>query len=114
MCGQTDKQTDMADLKYVPLKLIIEIVLRIMTALANYPVVPEVTTLSQLTLTLEKQGKACGKEAEIDHSSHSHCTPCPNQPLTISAQNEHQKPSNTKDHSVAVNVSVHKLSSYFP
>jgi len=90
MCGQTDRQTDMANLRYASWKLIIQKVLRIIAALANHPAVPQVTTLLQLTLSLEKQNTACGKEAELDHSSHYYCTPCLYRPLTISPQNEHQ------------------------
>ena len=62
---RTDRRTDMANLKYAPLKLIVEKVLRIIAALVNRPVVPEVTTLPQLTLPLGKQSAACGKEAEL-------------------------------------------------
>jgi len=64
---------------------------RIIAAFANHPVIPEVTTLPQLTVPLQNQSTVCGKEAEIDHSSHSYCTLCSHQPLTISAQNEHPK-----------------------
>ena len=88
---RTDRRTDMANLKYAPLKLIVEKVLRIIAALVNRPVVPEVTTLPQLTLPLGKQSAACGKEAELDHSSHSYCTPSPHQHLTSSAQKKTQK-----------------------
>jgi hypothetical protein len=65
--------------------------LRIIAALANHPVVPEVIKISLLTLPLEKQATACDKEAELDRSSHSSFTHCPHDPLTISAQNEHNK-----------------------
>ena len=92
---RTERQTEMANLKCAPLKLIIENVLRIIAALTNHPAVPEVTTLSQLTLPLEKQCTACGKEAELGHSSHSYCTLCPHQTFTISAQKEHQKKLST-------------------
>ena len=74
-----------------PLMFIIEKMLRIIAALANHPVVPEVITIFQLTLPLEKQGTACGKEAELDHTSHAYFTHCPHEPLTISAQNEQNK-----------------------
>jgi hypothetical protein len=78
--------------------------LRIIAALANHPAVPEVTTISQLTLPLEKQGAACGKEAELDHSSHFSFTPCPHEPLTRRAQNElPSKKFQRKSHTVAVN-----------
>jgi hypothetical protein len=63
-------------------------VLRIIATFANHPAVPEVTKMSQLTLPLEKQGTACGKEAELDHSSHFSFTPYPHEPLTRLAQNE--------------------------
>jgi hypothetical protein len=86
--GCADSQTKMANVKYATLKLIIQKNLRIVAALANHPAIPEVTTISQLTLPLEKQGKACGKEAELDHSSYFFFTPCPHEPLTRSAQNE--------------------------
>ena len=85
---RTDRQTDMANLRYASWKLIIQKVLRIIAALANPPTVPEVTTISQLTLPLEKQNTGCGKEEELDHSSHSYSTPCLHQPLTISPQNK--------------------------
>ena len=88
---RTDRQTDRANMKYAPLELIIQKVLRIIAAVVNRPAVPQVTALSQLTLPLGKQSTACGKEAELDHSSHSYCTPCPHQPLTISAQKEDPK-----------------------
>ena len=87
---RTDRPTEMANLKYASWKLIIKKLLRIIAALANPPTVPEVTTISQLTLPLEKQNTGCGKEAELDHSSHYYCTPCLHQTLTISPQNEHQ------------------------
>ena len=67
---RTYRQTDMAILKCAHLKFIIQKMLRIIAALANHPVVPEVTTLSNLTLPLEKQSTASGNEAELDHSSH--------------------------------------------
>jgi hypothetical protein len=70
--------------------------LQIIAALANHPAIPQVTTLSQLALSLEKQSTGCGKEAELDHSSHYYCTPCLHQPLTISPQNEHQNLSTQK------------------
>jgi hypothetical protein len=60
---RTDRQTDMVNLRYAPLKFIIEKKLRIIVALANHPVIPEAITISQLTLPWEKQGTACGKEA---------------------------------------------------
>ena len=85
---RTHRQTDMANMRHAPLKFIIQKMLRVIAALANHPVLPEVITISQLTLPLEKRGTACGKEAELDHSSHSYFTHCPHEPLTISAQNE--------------------------
>jgi len=91
MYGQTDRQTDMAILKCVHLKLIIHKALRIIAALANHPAVPEVTSLSQLTLPLVKQSTAYDKEAELDHSSHSYCTPCPHHSIRISTQKEQLK-----------------------
>ena len=33
-----------------------------------------------------KEITACGKEAELDNSSHPYCTPCPHHTLAISAQ----------------------------
>jgi hypothetical protein len=60
----------MANLKYAPLQFIIQKVPLIIAALANPPAVPQVTTLLQVTLSLEKQITGCGKEAELDHSSH--------------------------------------------
>jgi len=87
---RTDRPTEMANLKYASWKLILQKLLRIIAALANPPTVPEVTTISQLTLPLEKQNTGCGKEAELDHSSHYYCTPCLHQTLTIPPQNEHQ------------------------
>jgi len=100
----TDRQTEMANLKYASWKLILQKVLRIIAAVANPPTVPQVTTISQLTLPLGKQNTGCGKEAELDHSSHYYCTPCPHQPFIISPQNENQNLSTQKNHSVAVNV----------
>ena len=41
---RTDRQRDMANLRYAPLKFIIQKVLRIITALTNHPALPEVTT----------------------------------------------------------------------
>jgi hypothetical protein len=52
---RTDKQTDMANLTYALLKLVIKKMLRIIVALAKHPVGPEVTTISQLTLPLQQQ-----------------------------------------------------------
>jgi hypothetical protein len=78
-----DRQTDMANLRYAPLKFIIEKILRNIAALANHPLVPEVITITQLTLPLEKQGAACEKQAELDHSSHFSFTHCLHEPLTI-------------------------------
>jgi hypothetical protein len=74
---RTDTQTDMANLRNAPLKFVLQKVLEIFAALANHPVLPEVITIYQLTLPLEKQGTLCGKEAELDHSSHSYFTHCP-------------------------------------
>jgi len=55
------------------------------------PTYREVTTQSELSLTLQKQSTACGTEAEHDHSSHSYITLCPHQPFqflhTTNAQN---------------------------
>ena len=81
----------MANMKYAPLKLIIQKELRIIAAVVNRPAVPQVTALSPLTVPLGKQSAACGKEAELDHSSHSYCTPCPHQHLTSLAQKNTQK-----------------------
>ena len=78
----------MTNLKFAHLQVIIQKLLRIIAAVANPPVVPQVTTISQLTLPLEKQNTGCGKEEELDHSSHSYSTPCLHQPLTISPQNK--------------------------
>ena len=47
--------------------------------------------ITKLTVPLQNQSTLCGKEAEIDDSSHSYCTLCSHQPLTISAQNEQTK-----------------------
>jgi hypothetical protein len=52
---RTYRQTDLANLKYVPLKLIIQKGLRIIAGLANHSAVPEFTTLSKLLLPLQKQ-----------------------------------------------------------
>jgi hypothetical protein len=52
---QTDRQTEMANLKYASWKLIIQKLLRIIAAVANPPAVPQVTILSQLTLPLGKE-----------------------------------------------------------
>ena len=82
----TDRQTDMAILKCAHLKLVIQKALRIIANLVYHPAVPEFTTLSQLTLPFQKQITACGKEAELDNSSHPYCTPCPHHPLAILAQ----------------------------
>jgi hypothetical protein len=109
---RTDRQTDLANLKYANLKRLIQKVLRIISARPNHPAVPEITTISQLTLPLEKQRTACCKEAELDHSSHSYCTPCPHEPLRSSAQNEHPPKTISADHIVAVKGLIKKLSSY--
>ena len=78
---RTDRQTDVSNLRYAPLKFITEKMLRIIEALANHPVVPDVITISQLALPLVKQSTACGKEAELDHSSHSYFIHSPHEPL---------------------------------
>jgi len=41
----------------------------------------QVTTQSMLSLALQNQSTACGKEAEHDYSSHSYITLCPYQHL---------------------------------
>jgi hypothetical protein len=89
----TDRQRDMANLKYAHLKLIIQKVLRIIAALANHPVVPEDTKISELTLPLQRQSTVYAKETELDHSSHSYFTPRPHQQLKISSQNTNPESS---------------------
>jgi len=76
----------MAILKCAHLKLVIQKALRIIATLVNHPAVLELTTLFQLTLPFQKQITACGKEAELDNSSHPYCTPCPYHTLAILAQ----------------------------
>ena len=42
-------------------------VLRNIVPFANHPVVLEITKISMLSLTLQKQSTALAKEAELDH-----------------------------------------------
>jgi len=49
----------------ISIRLIIQKELRIIAAVVNRPAVPQVTTLSQLTVPLGKQSTACGKEENL-------------------------------------------------